>query len=135
MQTPAILAELILPSLLGTTRAPTTPVDRDHTGTVELTIVEDGPGRPVRTEVELAEQGKAELWVADGDARRFCEIETSRHADQDELFVAVRCRATTNGPDDLCVQARGKINKGGKMTIAKLKRADGRSLEITAKLR
>lgn len=135
MQAPAILAELILPILLGTTRAPAPPVDRDHTSTVELTILEDGRGRPVRTEVELSEQGKAELWVAEGEARRFCEIETSRHADQDELFVALRCRATTSGPDELRVQARGKIKKGGKMTIAKLKRADGRSLEITAKLR
>jgi hypothetical protein len=135
MQTPVILAELILPILLGTSRAPTTPVVRDHTTTVELSIVEDGRGRAVRTKVELAEQGKAELWVAEGEARRFCEIETSRHADQDELFVALRCRATTNGPDELRVQARGTVRKGGKLTIAKLERADGRSLEITAKLR
>jgi hypothetical protein len=135
MQAPVILAELILPILLGTTRAPTTPIDRDHTTTVELSIVEDGRGRPVRTEVELAEQGKAELWVAEGEARRFCEIETSRNGDRDELFVALRCRATTNGPDELRVQARGTVKKGGKMTIAKLKRADGRSLEVTAKLR
>jgi hypothetical protein len=135
MQVPTLFAELILPILVGTTRAPAAPVVRDHATTVELSIVEDGRGRPVRTEVELAEQGKAELWVAEGEARRFCEIETSRNADRDELFVALRCGATNRGPDELRVQARGNVKKGGKMTIAKLKRADGRTLEVTAKLR
>jgi len=147
----AILAELLLPLLLAPAPAPQiartavwrTAVERtavERTAvertTVELTIVEHARGaRPTRTRLELPADGKVELWVADGDERRFCEAETAHDVRAAELFISLRCRASLGSPPMLTVQARPPAKKGVSMTLAKLERADGRSLEITAKLR
>ncbi len=142
----AILAELLLPLLLAPAPAPQiartavwrTAVERTavERTTVELTIVEHARGaRPTRTRLELPADGKVELWVADGDERRFCEAETAHDVRAAELFISLRCRASLGSPPMLTVQARPPAKKGVSMTLAKLERADGRSLEITAKLR
>lgn len=138
MQTPAILAELLLPIFLGTepTRAPTSPVEIRAAASVEITIVERARGeRPTRTQLELPDDGKLQLWVASGDARRFCEVETAHDERRGELFIALRCRPGTSGPDELSIQARPRSRRGKSMLLAKLERADGRSLEVTATLR
>lgn len=137
MQTPTLFAELLLPILLGPTRAPMTAVELHAApATVEITIVEHVRGeKPTRTQLELPDQGKLQLWVASGDARRFCEVQTAHDTGRGELFVALRCRGGTSGPDELSVEARPRAKAGKSMLLAKLERADGRTLEVTAKLR
>lgn len=137
MQTPMILAELLLPMLLGSTRAPPSPVALRHDAhTVEITIVERARGdKPTRTVVEVPDDGKVKLWVAGGEARRFCEFETSHDAQRNELFIEVRCRPDNQGPPDLSVEARHQARRGKSVVLTKLERADGRSLEVTATLR
>jgi hypothetical protein len=135
MQTPTLFAELLLPILLGPTRAPSPAVELHAAHSVEITIVERARGeKPTRTELELPANGKLQLWVASGDARRFCEVQTTLDDRSAELFVALRCRNGVTGPDDLSVEARPQARPGKPMLLAKLERADGRSLEVTAKL-
>lgn len=137
MNAPIILAELLFPLLLGNTRAPSNSVDLHRDAhSVQITITERARGeRPARTQIELSDQGKVHLWVASGEARRFCEVETARDSRSDELVIELRCSPDRNAREDLSVEARAAARRGKTMVLARLERADGHTLEVTATLR
>lgn len=124
------LVAILLPLFAATpTRAPAPAASPRM---LEIEIVEKpASGKTTRTRMELPANAKLDARVAnDGATGRSCTVEA--HHDKDRgSSIELRCRQP-GAPDSLAIEARPDLVVGKRITLAKIDRPDGGTVEVTA---
>lgn len=127
------LVALLLPTLFATTptRAPSPASAAPRM--LEIEIVEKpAGGKTSRTRMELPANAKLDARVAnDGLNGRICTVEAHLDRDRGESSIELRCRQH-GSPDSLAIEARPSLVLGKRITLAKIDRPDGGTVEVTA---
>ncbi|HWB74970.1 MAG TPA: hypothetical protein VG755_08435 [Nannocystaceae bacterium] len=125
------LFAILLPTLFAAT--PTrAPAPSASPRMLEIEIVEKpAGGKTTRTRLELPANAKLDARVTnDGTSGRSCTVDAQHDKDRGSS-IELRCRQP-GGPDSLAIEARPDLVVGKRITLAKIDRPDGGTVEVTA---
>ncbi len=110
---------------------PKTPSARS----VTLSLVETGGKAPrSQVKVSLPVGGELEAWVQGGEDRRYCRASVDPVGRADDLRIEIGCGSSNQASPNLRLKAQRPLPLGHQVVLGEIQRADGRTVEVRAKL-